>query len=492
MIYAFRLAGRELRGGVRGFRVFLACLVLGVGAIAAIGSLRAAVEAGMRADARLLLGGDVSARLTLRPADDAERAFLASGGTLSETASLRAMARSLDGKRRSLIELRAVDAAYPLYGARSMLAPAAAARRPRWRSDGGVFGAVVGAGRGDPARIAAGRRIPHRRGGASACAALIDRQPDAALGGSSFGPRVLIAGAALARTGLLRPGALVNYEYRIRLPDGGDAAAWIAQARAAFPQAGWQLRGSADASPSLQRLLDRVGFFLNLAGITALLVGGVGIGNAVAGYVASKTEAIATLKCLGASTGLVFAAYLLQILALALIGIADRPAARRRRAAACGPLLAGLLPASLPARGCIRGRWLRGAVRLAGDAGLCAVAARRDRPGPARRAVARPGSAGAAPSGAAGRGRDAPLAALALAAADRAERAGARASRCGISAARSPPSRCSASPAGLIVAAARAAPRAVAAAAAAGARQSAPSRRRRPRGSCCRSASVSA
>ena len=117
LIYALRLAGRELRGGVRGFRVFLACLVLGVGAIAAIGSLRAAIEAGLRADARLLLGGDVSARLTLRPANDAERAFLASGGTLSETASLRAMARSLDGKRRSLIELRAVDAAYPLYGA---------------------------------------------------------------------------------------------------------------------------------------------------------------------------------------------------------------------------------------------------------------------------------------------------------------------------------------------------------------------------------------
>ena len=113
---------------MRGFRVFLACLVLGVGAIAAIGSLRAAVEAGLRADARLLLGGDVSARLTLRPAGAAEREFLASGGTLSETASLRAMARSLDGKRRSLIELRAVDAAYPLYGAVA-LSPGRPARR---------------------------------------------------------------------------------------------------------------------------------------------------------------------------------------------------------------------------------------------------------------------------------------------------------------------------------------------------------------------------
>src|SRR5437868_721982 len=114
--YAFRLAARELRGGVRGFRVFLACLVLGVGAIAGIGSLTEAVVAGIRGDARLLLGGDVSARLSYRPAGEAERQFLAASGTLSRVAKLRAMARSLDGERRSLIELQAVDAAYPLYG----------------------------------------------------------------------------------------------------------------------------------------------------------------------------------------------------------------------------------------------------------------------------------------------------------------------------------------------------------------------------------------
>src|SRR5213078_2511079 len=106
---AFRLAGRELRGGVGGFRVFLACLVLGVGAIAATGSLGAAVEAGIRADARALLGGDVSARLVYRPASEAEHGFLAASGTLSESARLRAMARALDGARRSLIELQAID-----------------------------------------------------------------------------------------------------------------------------------------------------------------------------------------------------------------------------------------------------------------------------------------------------------------------------------------------------------------------------------------------
>src|SRR5207244_539683 len=114
-----------------------------------------------------------------------------------------------------------------------------------------------------------------------------------------------------------------------------------------FPDGGWQIRSSADASPGLQRFIDRIGFYLDLAGITALLVGGIGIGNAVAGYVASKTAAIATLKCLGASTRLVFAAYFLQILALALLGIAVGLVLGGVAPALVAPLLKGLLPVSL-------------------------------------------------------------------------------------------------------------------------------------------------
>ena len=66
---------------------------------------------------------------------------------------------------------------------------------------------------------------------------------------------MILSQAALARTGLIQPGTLVNYEYRLRLPAGTDAAAWMRSVRAAFPDAGWQLRGSADASPSLQSAL---------------------------------------------------------------------------------------------------------------------------------------------------------------------------------------------------------------------------------------------
>src|SRR6202035_47030 len=138
----------------------------------------------------------------------------------------------------------------------------------------------------------------------------------------AFGPHVIVAASALAETGLIQPGALVNYEYRVRLTPGSDAAGWAQAARQKFPDAGWQLRTATEASPQLQRFIDRIGLFLDLVGITALLVGGIGIGSAVSYFVASKTATIATLKSLGAPNRLVFAAYGVQIGLLSAGGIA--------------------------------------------------------------------------------------------------------------------------------------------------------------------------
>jgi putative ABC transport system permease protein len=342
--YAFRLARRELRGGIRGLRVFLACLVLGVTAIAGIGSLAGAVVAGIKADARDLLGGDAEARLTLRAADHDERAFLSESGQVSEIATMRAMARTPGGDRRSLIELKAVDPAYPLYGT-VVLSPvqdlAAALERREGR-----FGALVdptildrlGLGLGDSIKI--GETTLQLR-------ATIEREPDAAAGGLQFGPRVIISAQALAETGLLRPGALVTYHYRLRLPPAVDAHSWAERARTAFPTAGWQIRTFGEASPALRRLIDRLALYLNLVGLTALLVGGIGIGNAVGFYIAGKTTTIATLKCLGASTRLVCAVYFLEVIALALGGIAAALALGALVPLVAKPLLVHVLPVAV-------------------------------------------------------------------------------------------------------------------------------------------------
>ena len=344
-LLALRLARRELRGGIRSLRVFLACLVLGVTVIAGIGSLDDSIVTGIKADARELLGGDAEARLAYRQADAAEHTYLARSGTMSEIASMRAMGRTLDGDRRSLIELKAVDSAYPLYGAVA-LSPAqglAAALEGR----GGVFGAAV-----DPAILTRlGLKIGDNiKVGAAVLQlrAAIEREPDAEAGGLGLGPRVMISAEALVETGLIQPSALVNFRYRVRLPPGSDAPSWAEAARAAFSEAGWQIRTFGEASPTLQRSIERVALFLSLVGLSALLVGGVGIGNAVGGYIAGKTATIATLKCLGASTRLVFAVYLVEILALAVLGITVALLLGALMPAAVTPLLAGVLPA--PAR----------------------------------------------------------------------------------------------------------------------------------------------
>ncbi len=338
---AATLARRELRGGLKGFGIFIACITLGVAVIAGVGSLSAAVDAGLHGDARAILGGDVEFHLAQRAASAEERRFFAANGAVSEVTRLRAMAIVDTSGKRSLIELKAIDRAYPLYGTVTLDPPqdldATLARRD------GVWGAVAAQAlldrlnlkRGDTIRIGEGRFVLR---------AVLAHEPDSVSGGFELGPRVVIASDALASTGLIAPGTLVEHAYRVRLKPGGDVTAFIAAAKAAFPEAGWRIRSFAEAAPNVQQLLDRLTVFLTLVGLTALLVGGVGVGNAVESYLAAKIDTIATLKCLGASRRLVFATYLLQTLALSLVGIA----AGLVLGAAAPLATVPLLPATLP------------------------------------------------------------------------------------------------------------------------------------------------
>lgn len=316
---ALRLARRELRAGLGGFRIFLACLALGVGAIAAIASFSEAVRQGVRADARLLLGGDVELTLTHRPATAEQRAFLDREARVSEVADMRAMARPVSGSGdAALVQLKAVDGLYPLYGALRLepdlpLDQVLAARE-------GVFGAAVeevllrrlNARLGD--RVKVGETEFELR-------AVIAREPDRGLSVFGLGPRLMISAEALPATALIQPGTLVSYDYRIGLPAGADADRWVAALKQRFPDAGWRIRGLADAGAGLRSWIERLTLYLGLIGLAALLVGGVGIGNAVDSYLQGRSCSIAILKCVGAPSGLVFRIYLVQIALLALIGI---------------------------------------------------------------------------------------------------------------------------------------------------------------------------
>jgi putative ABC transport system permease protein len=316
---ALRFAARELRGGLRGFYVFIACIALGVMAISGVGSLASGLADGLAREGRVILGGDLAFSLSLREASREERAFLDGRGHVSLAATMRAMARAPDG-RTALVEVKAVDAAYPLYGT-VVLTPPAPLADVLGRRDG-AFGAAADSAllaRLDlklPARIALGATTIEIR-------AALDSEPDKLVGGIGFGPRLLISEEALRATGLVQPGSVVRWHYRLRLPDNDatdDAVrAVTAAAHAQLPDAGWEARSRSNASPALERNVERFTQYLTLVGLTALLVGGVGVANAVKGHLDRRREVIATLKALGATGSRAFAIYLTQVLLLAAL-----------------------------------------------------------------------------------------------------------------------------------------------------------------------------
>jgi putative ABC transport system permease protein len=322
MALAWRFARRELRSGLSGFRIFFACLVLGVGAIAGVGSLAQALLHGMSAQGRVLLGGDVAVNLVHRPATMQEQAFFAAHGRVSETVSMRAMASALKNgteAERQLIELKAVDGAYPLYGRvgltpRQGLGAALACAKA-------VCGAVVEQTLLDRLHLSPGGTM--RIGDATfRVTAVLDDEPDRISGGFSLGPHVVMSAAALTRTGLVTLGSLIEYSYRIAEPEGASIAAFKRDAARAFPDAGWQIADRDNAAPGTRRFIEQVNMFLTLVGLTALAVGGVGAGQAVQAFLDRKREEIATLKALGAEGGLIFLTFFLQVMAIALVAVA--------------------------------------------------------------------------------------------------------------------------------------------------------------------------
>jgi len=317
---ALRYALRELRGGLRGFYVFIACIALGVMAIAGVGSVAASLSEGLEREGRTLLGGDVAFSLIQREAKPEETAFLRARGQLSVAAALRVMARTHDGKL-ALVELKAVDGNYPMLGELTLDPKMPMAELLAERD--GAFGAAVDSTLLARLDLKLGDRITI--GNASfQIRSVVGAEPDKLAGNVGLGPRVLVSEASLRATGLLQPGSLVRWIYRLKLPDNAAderaATQVIESARSALPEAGWEIRSRGNASPQLERTINRFTQFLTLVGLAALLVGGVGVANAVKSHIDRRRDVIASFKALGATGRDVFTIYLTQVVVLAGIG----------------------------------------------------------------------------------------------------------------------------------------------------------------------------
>lgn len=314
---AYRLALREMRGGLKGFYIFILCILLGTAAIAGVNSVARSMTSAIDEQGRDILAADVRFGLKNREANAQERAYIDSLGAVQLSTNLRSMVRSEDKANQALAELKAVDGAYPLYGSFTA-EPPQPVQSLLARKDGS-FGALAAPLLLDRLGLKVGDRI------LLADMPLVIRgtivsEPDALSDGFSFAPRLLVSRDALLESGLIKIGSLVDNFYRVKLDDPSLGRRAIRQeAEAKFPEAGWTVRGANNAAPGLTENIERFSEFLTLVGLAALAAGGVGVANAVSAFLDSKRQVIASFKGLGAPGHLIVMIYMIQILSIAAV-----------------------------------------------------------------------------------------------------------------------------------------------------------------------------
>jgi len=328
---AFRLALREMKSRFHHFRILLLCLVLGVGAIAGVQSLSRSMLDSLSRDGRQILGGDLSVRTMAEALSPDMQETLRGFGRLTVSLETHTMIRSGDEKASMLAELKGLDETYPLYGQvlfadgtgkvlektpQEIMARSGADNMRGTAVESGIL-EQLGLSVGDILRIGT---EPFRIN------AVIMREPDR-LGTSRYAiaPRVMVGLDAAQESGFHGFGNLLYYHHRLALPEAqtpDSLEQGKARLSALAPQdSNWRVYSFMDAAPGLRRAVDRLNIFLTLMGLTALLIGGIGIGNATAAYLQRKYEVIATFKCLGGSESLVFWTYFIQMVLVAIPGI---------------------------------------------------------------------------------------------------------------------------------------------------------------------------
>ncbi|MGD9804892.1 MAG: ABC transporter permease [Hyphomicrobiaceae bacterium] len=313
------LALSELARSWRGFGILVACIALGVAVITGVGALSDGLRSSFERQGEVLLGGDVTVSRPHRRATPEERAWIDARGRVSETATLRSMARRLDGSDQALVEVKAVDRAYPLVGDLT-LQGTATVQEALFRGPGAIVDPILLERLG----VKVGDRLQVGNSEVVVRAALAS-EPDKISSRFTMGPRVFLSLATLENTGLAAPGSLVRWRYALSLNGATDAPSLLAfheAVRVGLPEAGFAVNDRRNPSPAVTRTLDQLRQFLTLIGLASLMIGGVGVANAVKAYVDRRRTVIAAMKSLGASGRQIFTLHLVQVMALASIGTA--------------------------------------------------------------------------------------------------------------------------------------------------------------------------
>nr|WP_298929311.1 FtsX-like permease family protein [uncultured Erythrobacter sp.] len=335
---AWQIAKRDLNARFKGLRLLLVCIFLGTGALAAIGTLTAAIESELASSGQELLGGDLEVEVWQRDLNADEKDALAQYGTFSGGTRLQAMASTLgDNGRAAPVELKAVDDKWPLYGTLILV-------------DGTETGAptandaYLAQGALDRLDIAVGDKF--RIGTIELTAAgVIENEPDRLSEGFQLGPTVIVAEQVPLDGGLLAPGSLYQSKYRIAFDDQSADPETVEEALTEeFPNAGFDFRSRDRASPGADRFVRQMSDFLTLVGLAALVIAGIGIAGGVSSYLDQRRASIATFKVLGASSRDIVRIYTLQIAVAAIIGSIAGLAVGVLITPLLGSALQGLLP----------------------------------------------------------------------------------------------------------------------------------------------------
>ncbi len=329
--FILRMAWRETRGAWRHFLYFFACIAIGVGALVGVSLFGTNMEHAVTKEARGLLGGDLEVRLT-HPLSLAGQAVMNSLGdrdmAFSHVSELVAMAaRTTKGSAATqsiqIIELKAVESAYPLYGT-IRLDPAQSLDvllHPDEVRCGGhaCFGAVVqesllirmGLSIGDEVKIGHATFLIN---------GLVRTEPDRMANAFILGPRVMITQEGLRAAELIKPGSRVRERYLVKMPSDMPLEPLLAELRDRLAADSARVSSYRTAQSQLRQFLDQLARYLGLIGLTALFIGGLGVGTSIHAFLREKLRTIAILKALGADSVTVVSTYVVQAIFLGCVG----------------------------------------------------------------------------------------------------------------------------------------------------------------------------
>jgi putative ABC transport system permease protein len=319
LAFAVRMAWRETRGAARHFTVLFGCVALGVAALVSVGMFAVNLDRTLTREARTLTGGDLELR-SAQPLDAAASAAVGElarrGAEITTIREMVAMAQAPARGATLLVELKAVEPAYPLYGRveTSPAQPLDGLLADRGEAGGALVESRLlerlGIGIGDALVIGRARFV---------VSGVLVREPDRSVGLVTLGPRVLVAAPALERTGLVQIGSRVRYRTLSRLPADLTARAAVDDLARAIGDPTVRIAAFDESQPGLRRFFTQLAAYLGLVGLASLLVGGVGIASTVATFLRRQLATIAILKCLGAGSRVLLATYLIQTLTLAFL-----------------------------------------------------------------------------------------------------------------------------------------------------------------------------